>query len=171
MKDKFQIKEVENSFVELTKQVALIIKAIRKNPSKQKQILMRYVSHFYEAVKETVKKQGSIIPYYIILADTPDFGAFVTDDVISKAKEIGAEAVISVEGFQSDDDVGDVIYHVSMSAPCMGVLGWVFKVKHADSTVNIIREMPYLFDSQNKVRTLRELVMEMEREASHGPTG
>ncbi len=171
MKGKFQIKEIEKSFVELTKQVALVIEAIRKDPSKQKQILMRYISHFYEAVKETVKKQGSIIPYYIILADTPDFGAFVTDDVISKAKEIRAEAVVYVEGFQSDDDIGDVIYHVSMSAPCMGVLGWVFKVKHADGRVDIIREMPYLFDSEDKVRTLRELVMEMEGEANHGPTG
>jgi hypothetical protein len=132
---------------------------------------MRYISHFYEAVKETVRKQGSVIPYYIILADTPYFGAFVTNDVISKAKEIRAEAVVYVEGFQSDDDIGDVIYHVSMSAPCMGVLGWIFKVKHADGRVDIIREMPYLFDSEDKVRRLRELVREMEREASHGPTG
>jgi hypothetical protein len=160
---KLDNKKVEKSFAELEKQVALIVGRVKKDPSKKRQVLIGYIAHFYEAVKETVKKQGSMISHYVILADRPTFGGpSVTDEVIAKAKEMGAEAVLSVEGFQADDDITDVIYHVSMSAPCLGVLGWVFKVKLGDGTVDIVREMPYLFDSDATVKTLGELVEDLE---------
>jgi hypothetical protein len=156
-------KEAERSFAELRKQVDLIMGTIKKDPSKKEQILMGYLSHFYEAIKETVRKRGSVISHYVILADKPDFGGpSVTDEVIAKAKQLGAEAVLSVEGFQADDDITDLIYHVSMSAPCIGVLGWVFKVELGDGKVDIIREMPYLFNSDATIKTLGELVEELE---------
>jgi hypothetical protein len=166
VKGKLKDKEIEKSLGELAKQVALVTEAIKKDPSKRKQLLIGYISNCYEAVKETLKKQGSVIPHYVILADRPDFGGpSVTDEVLSKAKELKAEAVVSVEGFQASDDISDVIYHVSMSAPGMGVLGWVFKAKLGDGKVDIIREMPYLFDSEDKVKTLEELVTELEEGA------
>ena len=49
-----------------------------------------------------------------------------------------------------------------MSAPCLGVLGWLFKVKLHDGEADIVREMPYLFNSQSNVKTLKELVEELE---------
>jgi len=163
VKRKLDNKKVEKSFAELEKQVALIVGTVKEDPSKKKQVLIGYIAHFYEAVKETVKKQGSMISHYVILADRPTFGGpSVTDEVIAKAKEMRAEAVLSVEGFQADDDITDVIYHVSMSAPCLGVLGWVFKVKLGDGKVDIVREMPYLFDSDATVKTLGELVEDLE---------
>jgi hypothetical protein len=124
---------------------------------------MGYISHFYETVKETVTKQGSVLSHYVILADESRFGGpSVTDEVVGEAKKLGAEAILSVEGYQADDDIRDVIYHVSMSAPCMGVLGWVLKVKLGDSKADIVAEMPYLFDSENTVKTLGELVEDLE---------
>jgi hypothetical protein len=158
-----EFKEAESSLAELKKQVGLVMETIKKDPSKKRQILMGYISHFYEAVKETVRKQGAVPSHYVILADEPMFGGLsVTDEVIAKAKKLGAEAVLSVEGYQADHDMTDVIYHVSMSAPCMGVLGWLFKVKFGDAKADIVREMPYLFDSEATVKTLGELIGELE---------
>jgi hypothetical protein len=155
--------EPERLVSELEKQVALVVEEIKKEPSKKKQILIRYISNFYEAVKKTVEKEGSITPHYVMLTDPPNIGVpRVTDEVVSKAKELNAEAVLSVEGFRSENDISDVVYHVSMSAPCMGVLGWVFKVKLSDTRVDIAREMPYFFDVEDKVKTLGQLVVEME---------
>jgi hypothetical protein len=157
-----QIRKVEASFDQLAQQVAFVMEALGKDPSKEEQILMAYISHFYEAVKEAIRKHGSVMPYYFTVADSPDFGLVVTDEVIRKAHDAGAKAIVSVEGFQSDDDISDVIYHVSLSAPCSGVLGWVLRVKHVSGGVNVVRELPYLFDSPEKVKTLGELVSEME---------
>lgn len=157
------LKEAESSFAELEKQVGLVMETIKKDPSKKRQILMGYISHFYEAVKETVRKQGSVLSHYVILADKPMFGgSSVTDEVIAKAEKLGAEAVLSVEGYQADNDITDVICHVSMSAPCMGVLGWLFKVKLGDAKADIVSEMPYLFDSETTVKTLGQLIRELE---------
>lgn len=162
MKYKSRIKEAEESFKQLAGQVGLVMKAIKRNPSREQQILMTYVSHFYEAVKEAIKKQGSVVPYYITLADPPDFGPRVTNKVIEKAKALGAKAIVSVEGFQSDTDIGDVVFHVSMSVPSRGVLGWVLKVKHSEGKADIVNELPYLFNSPQEVKTLGELVKELE---------
>lgn len=163
LKHRFDNKEAASSFAELEKQVGLVIGAIKKDPSKKKQILMGYISHFYETVKETVRKQGSVLSHFVILADEPTFGGpSVTDEVIGKAQKLGAEAILSVEGYQADHDITDVIYHVSMSAPCMGVLGWVFKVKLGDGKADILGETPYLFDSKARVKTLGELVDDLE---------
>jgi hypothetical protein len=166
LKRRFDNKEAASSFAELEKQVGLVIGAMKKDPSKKKQILMGYISHFYETVKETVRKQGSVLSHYVILADEPTFGGpSVTDEVIGKAKKLEAEAILSVEGYQADDDITDVIYHVSMSAPCMGVLGWVFKVKLGDAKADIVGEMPYLFDSKATVKTLGELVEDLQAQS------
>jgi hypothetical protein len=156
-------KKAKESFVQLEKQVMTVAEAIKKDPSKRKQILIGYISHFYEAVKETVKKHGSIMPHYVFVGSSPKFGGpAVTDEVMAEAKELNAEAVVSVEGFESDDDITDVVYHVSMSAPGMGVLGWVFKIKLGDGKADFVREKPYLFDSEHKMKTLGELVQELD---------
>ncbi|MCJ7594429.1 MAG: hypothetical protein MUO52_06610 [Desulfobacterales bacterium] len=148
----------------ISSQAASIMEAIKKQPLKKRRILSSFFTSLYDAVKETLKKQGQVMPMYFILGEEIDFGMPpVTDQVIEKARELGAEAVVTVEGFQSERDIGDVIYHVSMSAPSIGVMGWVLKVKLGDGSVWFIREMPYLFDSNEKVRTLGELVDDMER--------
>ena len=147
----------------LEKQVLSVMEGIKSNPDKKKAILIGYVSHVYEAVKQTILKSGAAMPHYVILSDTPEFGGpEVTDEIITKAQKLNAEAVVSVEGFESQDDITDVIYHVSMSAPSVGVLGWVFKVKLADGTVDIVKEKPYLFGPGDKIKTLGELVAELE---------
>lgn len=142
------------------------MKAIKQDPSKKKQVLLAYISNFYETIKERLIKDGAVLSHYVILGHEPIFGGpSVTDEIIGKAKERGAEAVLSVEGFQADHDITDVIYHVSMSAPCMGVLGWVLKVKLGDAKADIVAEMPYLFDSEKTVKTLGELVEDLEEQA------
>ena len=104
-------------------------------------------------------------PFYIILAEPPTFGVPpITDDIIAQAKTSNAEAVVLIEGFQSERDISDIVYHVSMSAPCMGVVGWVLKVKLGDGIVEFVREMPYFFDAKERVKSLGELLSEMERE-------
>lgn len=139
------------------------MKAIQADPSRKGQILTVYISNFVSAVKETIGRHGHVLPLYIIVADTVELGIPpVTEEVILKAKELKAEAVVCVEGFQSDKDIGDVIYHVSMSAPCVGVMGWVLKVKLGDGRVEFTREMPYHFDSPDRVKTLGELISEIE---------
>ena len=126
---------------------------------------MAYASNFFDAVKETLKKQGAVSPFYIILAEPPVFGVPpVTNDVIAQARASEAEGVVSVEGFQSDRDMGDIVYHVSISAPCMGVAGWLLKVKIGDGIVEFVRERPYFFNTKEGVKTLGELLAEMERE-------
>ncbi len=158
--------ETEDSYIALASQIALVREAIRKYPSRRKEILIRFATNFYEAVKKAIQKHGSVTPQYVILTDSKEFwGPFVTDEVLKKATDINAEGVISVEGFQAKNDISDVIYHVSMSAPSLGVLGWVLKVRLADRRVGIVREMPYLFDSHEQVRTLGQLVAEMEAES------
>ena len=155
--------EAEALLSAFKKQIASVNKAIKKEPHRKNQILTAYIANFYEAIKETVSRQGSVIPFYFFLADTPDFGIPpVTDEIIVRAKELDADAVVSVEGFQAYNDISDVIYHVSMSAPCLGVLGWLFKVKIHDGDVDIVREMPYIFDLQDRVKTIGELVEELE---------
>ncbi|MGD2124683.1 MAG: hypothetical protein PVG99_01295 [Desulfobacteraceae bacterium] len=156
-------RKAEKPSAQLEKQVALVMEAIKREPGKRKQILTGFLSNFFDAVKETLKKQGRITPIYIIMADTAGFGVPpVTAEVTGRAKELNAEAVVSLEGFQCDMDISDVVYHVSMSAPSIGVMGWVLKVKLSDEAVMFIREMPYLFDSSEKVKSLGELVAEME---------
>ena len=123
----------ENPVAALEKQVLSVMEGIKKNPTKKREILIRYVSHVYEAVKGIVMKHGSVVPHYVILAGTPELGGpAVTDEIIEKAKALGAEAVVSVEGYESNEDMTDVIYHVSMSAPCMGVLGLSGKNQNRD---------------------------------------
>ena len=148
---------------QLEKQVIHIMKAIQADPSRKREILNVYFSNFLSAVKETIGRHGHIMPLYIIVADAVELGVPpVTEEVINKAKELKAEAVVCVEGFQSDKDISDVIYHVSMSAPCVGVMGWVLKVQLGGGRVEFKREMPYHFDSPDKVKTLGELISEIE---------
>jgi hypothetical protein len=150
----------------LEKQVLSVVEGIKRNPNKRKQILVGYITHVYEAVKEAIRKNGSVLPHYVILSDRPGFGAHcVTDEVIEKAKAMNAEAVVSVEGFESRNDITDVVYHVSMSAPALGALGWVLKVKLKDGAAAIRAEKPYLFDLEEKVKTLGQLVNELEADA------
>ena len=138
--------------------------AIQKQPLRNRQILSSFFAGLFGAVKETIKRLGQVMPMYIILGEEIEFGVPpVTGEVILRAKELRAEAVVTVEGFQSEQDIGDVVYHVNMSAPSIGVMGWVLKVRLGDGSVALLREMPYLFDSKEKVRTLGELVEEMEK--------
>lgn len=165
MKNDASEDDSENPVAELEKQVLSVMEGIRKNPTKKREILIHYVSHVYEAVKGIVMKHGSVVPHYVILADVPELGGHgITDEIIEKAKALGAEAVVSVEGYESNEDMTDIIYHVSMSAPCIGVLGWVFKVKLEEGKIHFVREKPYLFESQDKVKTLGELVRALEEE-------
>jgi hypothetical protein len=156
--------DADTPFGELEKQVAQVIEAIKRNPARRNQVLTGFLSAFFDAVKETLKKQGRIMPIYIIVADSIDFGIPpVTEEVTRSAKDRHAEAVVTLEGFQSDSDISDMIYHISMSAPSIGVMGWVLKVKLSDGYVSFLREMPYLFDSKEKVKSLGELIKQMER--------
>ena len=140
------------------------MKAIKLQPSRKRQILTAYASNFFSAVKETIRRHGHIVPLYMIVADPVALGSPpVTDEVIGHAKALKAEAVVWVEGFHSDRDISDVVYHVSISAPCIGVMGWVLKVKLGEGTVKFTREMPYYFDSPDKVKTLGELISEIEQ--------
>lgn len=167
-------KKAQESIAQLEQQVASVMEAIKKNPSKKKQILIGYISHFYEGVKETVKKSGSVMPHYVIVADTPKFGGpAVTNEVVNDAKALNAEAILSVEGFESKEDITDVIYHVTMSTPSMGTMGWVFKVRLGDGKADILAEKPYLFKSQEDTKTLGELVRELEEiiEETKGVSG
>lgn len=149
---------------ELSSRAASIMETIQQRPLKKRQILSFFLTNLFDAVKETLKKKGQVMPLYVILGEEIDFGMPpVTDQVIERAKELSAEAVVTVEGFQSQRDIGDVIYHVSMSAPSIGVMGWVLKVKLEDGMVAFVREMPYLFDSKEKVRDLAQLVDDMEK--------
>jgi hypothetical protein len=77
---------------------------------------------------------------------------------------MNAEAVLWVEGFQSERDISDLIYHVALSSPSLGVIGWVLKVKLWDGNVEFTREMPYHFDSPETTRTLGELLAEIEKQ-------
>ncbi|MBN2124893.1 MAG: hypothetical protein JW821_11410 [Deltaproteobacteria bacterium] len=148
---------------EFEKQMRQVVEAIRKDPGRKSHILMVCVSNIYDAVKETLKKQGSIMPFYVIFTNPPVFGVPpVTDEVILRAREETAEAILSVEGFESERDIGDVVYHISLSAPALGVMGWVLKVRLGDQSVTFEREMPYLFDGREKVKSLGELLEEMD---------
>jgi hypothetical protein len=86
----------------------------------------------------------------------------LTEELIAEAKESKAEAIITIEGFHSIHDIGDLIYHVSMSAPSFGVKGWVLKVRIEDGALEFVRERPYFFDAKEKVKTLGEILAEME---------
>ena len=149
---------------DLKTEVAQVMEAIRRYPSRRSQILIGFLSTFFDAVKETLKKQGRIMPIYIIVADEVSFGIPpVSEEVTRSAKDRDAEAVVTLEGFQSESDISDVICHVSMSSPSIGVMGWVLKVKLHDGSVSFLREMPYLFDTKEKVKSLGELIAQMER--------
>ena len=149
---------------DLKTEVAQVMEAIRRYPSRRSQVLIGFLSAFFDAVKETLKKQGRIMPIYIIVADEVSFGIPpVTEEVTTSAKDCDAEAVVTLEGFQSESDISDVICHVSMSSPSIGVMGWVLKVKLHDGSVSFLREMPYLFDTKEKVKSLGELIARMER--------
>lgn len=154
----------ENSLEAFSTQAASVVEAIQKQPLKKRQILLSFFATLFDAVKETLKKQGQVMPLYLILGEEIDFGVPpVSGQVLVRAKELAAEALVTLEGFQSERDIGDVIYHLSMSAPSIGVMGFVLKIKLGDGTVTFIRELPYLFDSKEKVKTLGELVDDMER--------
>jgi hypothetical protein len=149
---------------DLKTEVAQVMEAIRRYPSRRSQILIGFLSTFFDAVKETLKKQGRIMPIYIIVADEVSFGIPpVSEEVTRSAKDRDAEAVVTLEGFQSESDISDVICHISMSSPSIGVMGWVLKVKLHDGSVSFLREMPYLFDTKEKVKSLGELIAQMER--------
>mgnify|MGYP001045581767 CR=1 FL=1 len=155
--------EKDRPFGAFEDQVNMVLEAIRKNPAKTPQILMVYMSNLFEAVKEALRKQGSMPPFYLVMADPIVVGVPpVTGTVLERAKELEAAAVVSVEGFQSEEDIGDMIYHVSMSSPFIGVAGWVLRVKLGNGSVEFARELPYLFDSSEKVKSLGELIDEME---------
>jgi hypothetical protein len=141
----------------------MVINAIKKQPLMRKQVLTSFISNIFAAVKETLRGQGRVASLYMIVAEHAEFGVPpVTEEVIKVAKERKAEAVITVEGFHSDEDISDVVYHVSMSAPAIGVVGWVFKAKIRDRSLEFVREMPYVFDSVEKVKTLGQILEEME---------
>ncbi|MEW6666947.1 MAG: hypothetical protein AB1512_17225 [Thermodesulfobacteriota bacterium] len=149
--------------VQLRKQVAQVMDAIRSRPERRRQILSVYVYNFFSAVKETLRRQGRIMPLYMIIADPADFGfPPVTEEVTRQARDMNAEAVVWVEGFQSEMDISDAIYHVGISSPCLGVMGWVLKVKLGERRVSFTREMPYCFDSPDKVKSLGEIISDME---------
>ena len=158
-------REIEKLFRVFEEQVFIVMEAIKKDPSREKQILSIFISGFFDAIKETVRTQGYVMPFYVILADPIDYGIPpFTEEVMQRAKELKSVAVVSVEGFQSENDIGDVIYHVSMSAPSLGVVGWVLKVRLGDGKTTFEREMPYLFDTPEKAKTLGELISDMERD-------
>jgi hypothetical protein len=141
----------------------MVINAINKQPLMRKQVLTSFISNIFAAVKETLRGQGRVASLYMIVAEHAEFGVPpVTEEVIKVAKERKAEAVITVEGFHSDEDISDVVYHVSMSAPAIGVVGWVLKAKIRDRSLEFVREMPYVFDSVEKVKTLGQILEEME---------
>ena len=146
-------------------QIGLVMEAIQRDPGRTNRILAVFVSNFFNAVKETIRLQGHVPAFYIMLTDPVVYGVPpVTDEVLQRAKGAGAAAVVSLEGFQSTRDIGDVIYHVSLSAPVLGVAGWVLKVKLEDRKVLFVREMPYFYDTREKIKTLGELIAEMEGE-------
>jgi hypothetical protein len=148
---------------ELEKQVSMVINAIKKRPLMRKQVLTSFISNIFAAVKETLRGQGRVAPLYMIVAEYAEFGLPpVTDEVIKMAKERKAEAVITIEGFHSDKDISDVVYHVSMSVPAIGVMGWVLKAKIRDRSLEFVRELPYFYDSIEKVKTLGQILEEME---------
>jgi hypothetical protein len=150
---------------ELEKQVSMVINAIKKRPRMRKQILTSFISNIFAAVKETLRGQGRVASLYMIVAEHAEFGIPpVTDGVIKMARERKAEAVITIEGFHSDKDISDVVYHVSMSAPAIGVMGWVLKAKIQDQSLEFVRELPYVFDRIEKVKTLGQILEEMEGE-------
>jgi hypothetical protein len=150
---------------ELEKQVSMVINAIKKRPRMRKQILTSFISNIFAAVKETLRGQGRVASLYMIVAEHTEFGIPpVTDGVIKMARERKAEAVITIEGFHSDKDISDVVYHVSMSAPAIGVMGWVLKAKIQDQSLEFVRELPYVFDRIEKVKTLGQILEEMEGE-------
>lgn len=149
----------------LQEQVAHVLAAIHAQPAKKRRILSAYINSFFEAVKETIRTQGRIMSFYMIMADPVDFGVPpVTEEVTSEAKRMNAEAVLWVEGFQSERDITDLIYHVALSSPSLGVIGWVLKVKLWDGKVEFTREMPYHFDSPETTKTLGELLAEIEKQ-------
>ncbi len=148
----------------LEEQVRRVLSAIRAEPTRRRQILTTFVVHFLGAVKEAIRAQGRIVSFYMLLSDPVDFGIPpVTAEISLHARQVKAEAIVWVEGFQSEKDISDVIYHIALSAPGMGVLGWVVKVKLEDGRVEFTREMPYHFDTPEKVKSLGELVEEMEK--------
>jgi len=148
---------------DLEEQIALVMEAIRRRPALKAGILKRFLSNIFVAMKETLRKQGRVASLYMIVAEAADFGVPpLTEDVIAQAKASEAQAIITIEGFHSNHDISDVIYHVSMSTPLLGVLGWVLKIKIGDGALEFVREWPYFFDAKEKVKTLGEILAEME---------
>ena len=149
---------------ELEEQIALVMKAIKRQPALKPRILTRFFSNLFVAAKETLRGQGRIAPLFMVVAESPVFGVPpLREDVIAQAKRSGAEAIVVIEGFHSNHDIGDVIYHVSMSAPSIGVMGWVLKLRIGEGKVEFTREWPYFFHAKEKVKTLGEILAEMER--------
>jgi len=148
---------------DLEEQIALVMEAIRRRPALKTGILKRFLSNIFVAMKETLRQQGRVASLYMIVAEAADFGVPpLTEDVIAQAKASEAQAIVTIEGFHSNHDISDVIYHVSMSTPSLGVLGWVLKIKIGDGTLEFVREWPYYFDTKEKVKTLGEILAEME---------
>ena len=84
--------EREMLFRDLEKQIIFIMGALRKSPDNKRQILVGYASNFFDAVKETIKKQGIMSPFFIIMGDQPVFGVPpITDDVLAQAKASNAD--------------------------------------------------------------------------------
>jgi hypothetical protein len=153
----------ESTLGELEEQIALVMEAIKKRPAMKNRTLGTFLSNIFVAVKETLRKKGWAAPVYMVVADAVDFGVPpLTQELIALAKENKAEAIVTIEGFHSTHDIGDMIYHVSMSAPSFGVKGWVLKVRIEDGALEFVREWPYFFDTKEKVKTLGEILAEME---------
>lgn len=151
------------SLSELEDQIALVMESIQRRPADGGRILKAFFSNIFVAAKETLKKQGRLAPLYMIVAEVADFGVPpLTEEVIARAKESKAQAIITIEGFHSDHDISDVIYHVSMSTPHLGVMGWVLKVRIGNGILEFVREWPYFFETKEKLKTLGEILVEME---------
>jgi hypothetical protein len=144
-------------------QIALVMEAIKRQPAMRKRILSKFLANIFVAVKETLRKQGWAAPLYMVVADHADLGVPpLTEELLQQAKESKAEAIVTIEGFHSGSDIGDLLYHVSMSTPSFGVKGWVLKVRIGEGVLEFVREWPYSFDTGEKVKTLGEILTEME---------
>jgi hypothetical protein len=157
--------EADEDLKELEAQFAKVAAAVSRDPSRARLILTSFISNLYDAIKETVRRQGYVTPFYVMLSEPVQFGVPpVTEEVVQEARARNASAVVCVEGFQASEDIADLMYHINMSAPGLGVMGWVVKVRLSQGTVTFVRELPYHFDSRDKVKTLGELISEMESE-------
>ena len=53
-------RETEQLFRVFEEQVSLVMEAIKRDPSREKQILSLFITRFFDAIKETVRSQNYI---------------------------------------------------------------------------------------------------------------